>query len=210
MKKYYDSSRDYWDSEAEFAKSADVWKVEAYQLWMSAKVIYDQQLSTMGNGPHRYPAFWGWRVVRMLIAFSLENLIKAYLLQKKGKDSEWFAREGNLTIKKGHDLVHLFQEAEYSVDGTEKHYLELFSICGLWAGRYPIAANEHSLPRKRASMSSSEELVQRSLEIHKKYKKDPRMKYGDFWDLLHIGIGNLEYECADRLFRRLLDDLGGL
>ena len=210
MKEFYESPRDYWDSEAEYAKRPDVWKVEAYQLWMSAKVLYDQQLSVMSDGPHQYPAFWGWRVVRMLIAFSLENLVKAYLIQEMCKDSEWFAKEGNLTIKMGHDLIYLFREAGYDIDEAEEHYLGLFSICGLWAGRYPIAKNEHSLPRKRASMSSSEELLQRSMEIHKKYSDDVRVKYGDYWDLLHAGIGNLEYECAERLFNSLLDDLGGM
>ena len=78
MKEYYESPREFWESEAEFAKSTAGWKIEAYQLWMSAKVIHDQQVAMFGDGPYPYPAFWGWRVVRMLIAFSLENLIKAY------------------------------------------------------------------------------------------------------------------------------------
>ncbi len=121
MKEYYESPRDFWETEAELAKSSAAWKVEAFQLWMSAKVIYDQQMATFGEGPYLYPAFWGWRVVRMLIAFSLENLIKAYLIQERGKDTEWFAKEGNLTITKGHDLVHLFEQANYSIDETEKH-----------------------------------------------------------------------------------------
>lgn len=209
MKEYYESIREQWDTEAYYAKDPKVWVAEAMNLWLSAKVLYDQQWQWSVSGEDdkdlSYPSFWGFRVIRMLIGFSFENLIKAYLINEKGKEADWFSKEGNFKIEgaKGHDLIWLFEKAEFSLTEPEEHYLGLFAICSLWAGRYPIASNEHAMPRKRKSMASSEDLLKRRLKMRQKYANDPRIKYGDYWDLLHNDIGTFEYECAENIYNRL-------
>ena len=99
-----------------------------------------------------------------------------------GKNSEWFSKEGNFRVGgKGHDLIWLFSEADFPLTEPEEHYLGLIAMCSLWAGRYPIAANENAMPKKRKPMSSSEELLKRSVGMKEKHKDDPRIKYGDYW-----------------------------
>ncbi len=211
MKEYYTSIRDHWDTEVFYTKDPNVWVAEAINLWFSAKVLYDQQWEWTrdeNDSIDSYPAFWGHRVIRMLMGFAFENLIKAYLIKEKGKDVEWFRKEGNFKIGgRGHDLIWLFEEADFKLSDSESHYLGLMAMCSLWAGRYPIAANENAMPRKRKFKPSSEDLLKRSAEIRKKYPTDPRVQFGDYWDLLHGGVGNFEYDCAQNIFDRLEEEL---
>lgn len=144
----------------------------------------------------------------MLVSFALENLIKAYLIKEKDKDIDWFRKEGNFKIGgKGHDLIWLFGEADFNLKKQEKHFLGLCSMCALWAGRYPIAANENSMPRTRKPMASSNDLHKRRIEMIEKYPADPRNQYGDYWDLLHGGIGNLEYSVYEEVYNKLQEKL---
>ena len=82
MKEYYKSKREYWNSEIALMKTPKFWKLEAKKLWLSARVLYDQQNDILVNHESKYPFFFGWNVIRMLIGFSLENLLKAYLISK--------------------------------------------------------------------------------------------------------------------------------
>jgi hypothetical protein len=210
MNEYYTSLRKQWDTEAFFAKDSEVWVNESVNLWYSAKVLYDQQWQWASDEETSdpYPVFWGHRVIRMLMGFAFENLIKAYLITEKGRDADWFRKEGNFKVgNKAHDLIWLFDEAEFSLSEAEAHYLGLIAMCSLWAGRYPIAANENAMPRKRESMSSSEALLKRSVKIREKYSNDPRVKYGDYWDLLHGGVGPVEYENLESVFKNLKEIL---
>jgi len=208
MNEYYTSLRKYWESEIVYAKEPEIWKSEAIGLWLSAKVLYDQQSNCLLQDDKTYPFFFGWRVIRMLIGFCLENLIKAYLIVHHRKDVEWFKKEGTLKIgPKGHDLLGLFEEANFNLNEKEIHFIGLFAMCALWAGRYPVAANEHSMPRKREPMPSSKDLLDRSIEMRQKYKNDPRIKYGDYWDLLHRNMGDLEFRCAENIYNRMMETL---
>lgn len=211
MKEYYTTLREHWDQEAFYAKEPEVWISEALNLWLSAKVLYDQQREWIGDKEKtmkQYPAFGGHRIIRMLIGFAFENLIKAYLIKDKGKDAEWFRKEGNFKIGgNGHDLIWLFNEADFILDELERHYLGLCSMCALWAGRYPIAANENAMPRKRKPMPSSNDLFRRRSEMRDNYATDPMVKYGDYWDLLHSCVGDLEYSSLETVYKNLRDKL---
>jgi hypothetical protein len=82
----------------------------------------------------------------MLMAFALENVLKATLVAKSptrvanGRIAKW---EGG-----GHDLVELARTAKARMNGEEEALLLKLSVYATWMGRYPCPRNlkEH-LPR---------------------------------------------------------------
>ena len=111
MTKQYEPARDVWEFEQYLASKPDVWINQARNLRYSAEALclhHDEALQRVSqeNWATRIPLFWGAGVTRMLMGFSLENLIKAILLQNPDKLKTVFGREGNLSWgKDGHDLL---------------------------------------------------------------------------------------------------------
>jgi hypothetical protein len=205
----YIPARNAWEFEKELASKPDVWKKEASNLRYSAEVLllYDEEVSNRlfkKKTPLRLPAFFSARVIRMLMGFALENIVKAILLQSPEKMEAVFSRDGNLSWgRDGHNLLKLFEDANIDISPTEETYLELWQLCALWAGRYPLPANEHDLPRIRKPLSSREALLKRSgKRIDKALDKGDQLLGVEIHDLMHSGVGDFEEKTFREIFAR--------
>ena len=211
MTKQYEPVRDVWEFEQYLASRPDVWISQAHNLRYSAEALclYNDKVMQQvfqKTEPTGLPVFWRAGVTRMLMGFSLENLIKAILLQNPDKLEMVFGREGNLSWgKDGHDLLTLSQETALNITPHEQPYLELWQLCALWAGRYPLPANEHNLPRQRKALPSREALLRRSRKRIAAAMKngDPLLGVG-IQDLLHTDIGDQELDIFGNVFDRCL------
>jgi hypothetical protein len=140
----------------------------------------------------------------MLMGFSLENLIKAYLLQDRSMYDDAFSGDGKLSWgAKGHNLIHLFGRAGIEISDIEATYLDLWQTCALWAGRYPLPLKEHDLPRRRKSLSRAAALLKRAVKriTNARQRHDPLLG-AEKHDLLHQNVGRLEWELFQALFER--------
>jgi len=201
--------RDVWDFEKDLAiKNPRVWTNEAHNLKYSAKVLIsynDEVFDCVFNKKTqpRFPAFWTAGVTRMLFSYSLENLVKGLLVQKN--PNKYFTKEGNVSFgKKAHALTELFSEAGIKVNDEEKRYLEIWTTCAIFAGRYPIAKNEHGFPKQRMPAKSREELLKRRSKEIQKALTDNKQLLPEINDAIHCGIGTREEEIFDTLFNKLM------
>lgn len=209
MNKTHIPIRDVWEFEKFLATKPRVWLNEAFNLRYSAEALflYDERVRksifTDRISPP-LPGFFSARVERMLFGFSLENLIKAILLQNPEKLNHAFGRDGNLSWgKDGHDLLKLFDEANISLSDTEKKFVEVWQTCAIWAGRYPLPKNEHALPRQRVGLPSSEAVGKRRMKIvEKAIQEGDELLGAELNDLLHGGVGDLEQGLYQKLFDR--------
>mgnify|MGYP000335374893 CR=1 FL=1 len=160
MNSHYESARNVWDFEKFCASQPKFWFHQAWNLKCSYDVLceHDQYvLNTIfrkdkeqSQEQSNIAVFWSSSVERMLIGFCLENLVKAILLLDIEKLEQVFKKDGNLSWKKeGHNLVALYNQTDIEITDTENTFLELWQMCSLWAGRYPIAVNEHHMPISR-------------------------------------------------------------
>lgn len=203
--------RDVWDFEKELAKSnPQIWSNEAINLKYSAKVLLSYQEEVFDDifnkkKQPKFPGFWSANVIRMLFSFSLENLIKGILIKKDS--SRYFKKEGNISFgKEAHKLCTLFTDADIAVNEEEERYLEIWTTCALFAGRYPIAKNEHGFPNQRVPMKSSEALLKRRLKEIQKSIKQRKQLLPEINDAIHTGVGTKEEEIFDTLFKKLLNE----
>ena len=181
------------------ASNHKVWSSKAHDMRQTAELLiqYDSEVFKKvfrDKEPARLPLFWTAGPARMLMGFSLENLIKAVILKNPDKLKDVFSKEGNISWgKHGHDLITLSELAGMDWNKTQYRYLELWQICSTWAGRYPIPFNEHQLPKKRKGMPTREALVQRrKKEIEKELEQNDPFKGAELWDQLHTGINHME------------------
>jgi hypothetical protein len=79
-------------------------------------------------------------VYLMLVAFTVENLLKARLIQKcYHKFRDEFESYGRLPpLLKTHDLFPLAKEAGLSIGTEEEDLLRRLTRAAIWAGRYPL------------------------------------------------------------------------
>jgi len=211
MNKIHEPIRDVWEFEKFLATKPDVWISEAVNLRNSteALILYDHKTFNDIFVKKQQPAltaFFSARVERMLMGFSLENLVKALLLQDKENIKKVFAKDHNLKWgKDGHNLLKLFQEAKINTDLSEKVFLELWQTCAIWAGRYPMPANENNLPPQRKGLPSQKALLKRRRKITEK-----AMAEGDHFggtelnDLLLTSVGSDEIDSYREIFERCL------
>lgn len=209
MESHYIPIREVWQFEQYLASKPTVWRNEAINLRFSAEAIqlYDQEVLECIFKKRirpRLPGFFSARVKRMLFGFSLENLVKAILLQNPEKLTRVFGRDGNLSWgNDGHDLLKLFAEAGIETSKLESAYLELWQLCSLWAGRYPLPVNEHHFPRQRKPMASHEALLKRSQKrIERAIAEGDELMGAEIYDLMHGGVGDRELEIFHQLFNR--------
>ncbi len=208
MNKTHESIRDVWEFEKYLSTKPEVWFAEAVNLRNSAEALflYDDKLYNDVFNKKQQPqlsAFFSARVERMLMGFSLENLVKALLLQDIEKVKNVFHKDGNLRWgKDGHNLLKLFKEARINTDSTEKTFLELWQTCAIWAGRYPLPVNENDLPRKHKPIPSHAALHRRTKKrIEQSIKEGDQLLGAEINDLLHCGVGTPEI----KLYRALFD-----
>ena len=76
----------------------------------------------------------------MLIAFAVENLLKAELVRKSYSEfRQIFEASGKLPpLRKTHDLFILAQEAALTIRLEEEDLLRRLTRSAIWAGRYPL------------------------------------------------------------------------
>ena len=207
MTKPHKSNRDVWNIEAFVASDQKVWLCKAHDLRQSATLLfqYEEEVRVkifIEKKPTRLPLFWTAGQARMLIGFSLENLLKAILLKNPDHLQKVFSKEGKLSWgNDGHNLVKLSSEAGISWSDTQHRYLELWQMCSTWAGRYPIPTNENQLPRQRKEMPSRDAFKKRSIKRLKKAidNNDP-FKGAELWDQLHTGIGDEEFNAFVEMY----------
>lgn len=201
--------RKVWEFESAYCSDPKAWLHQALNLRgnLESLLLYDRQVFECifeKKTQPPLPSFWSAGVERMLMGFSLENLVKALILQDPSKADKVFAKEGNLHwAVASHDLPKLFAEAGQDFDDQELIFLELWTTCSTWAGRYPLPKNENEFPRQRKPAASSEELLRRrSREIEKAISSGSSLQPEQF-DLLHSGVGPQEIEVYGNMFDRL-------
>jgi len=86
----------------------------------------------------------------------------------------------------------------------ETRYIEVWQVCALWAGRYPIPIKEHQFPSQRAGASSRSELAKMAVKRRQRALEegDPLMG-SEVHDILHGGVNLLEIETFRGIFERL-------
>jgi len=205
----YESKRNIWEFEKKLSLKPRVWRDEAINLKYSAEVLisYDEEVMDCIFNKKiqpRFPPFFSARVARMLMGFALENMIKAILLQHNNNVAEVFSKEGSLKWGKyGHNLLELFKKANIDVSVTETKLLELWQICSLWAGRYPIPANENDMPKVRKGLPSREALLKRRQKIiEEAIKRGDPFIGSEINDLMHSGVGALEITIFREIFSK--------
>jgi len=211
MANHHQPVREVWDFEKYCCSKPTHWVHLAWNLKCSYQVLAENNKlatryafdNTQKEPLLKYP-FWSSGTERMLIGFSLENIVKAILLLDKERVSKVFQKDGKLSWDKdGHNLIKLYEQTDLEITDVEAFFLELWQTCSLWAGRYPISTNEHHIPRKRKAMPTRESLIQRSTKRIEKAltEKDPLIGR-DINDFLHTGIGNLEHETFIALYEK--------
>jgi len=201
--------REVWNFEQNLASKPDVWRNEAINLRFTAEALwlYDDEVIQKvfhDRAPCRLPSFFSARVERMLLGFSLENLVKAVLLQDEKWFNDVFSKEGTLSWgKDGHNLLKLFQQANVETSLMERKYLEAWQLCALWAGRYPLPTKEIHLPRQRKPLPSQEALLKRRVKIMQiAHAENDQLLGAGIHDIIHSGVGSLEREAFIELFKR--------
>ncbi len=204
-KKPYINPADVWDFEKNLALQPTVWKNEAIKLRYSCeilrhnnehlrKVIFDKK------GTAITPNFCSTGVERMLLGFSLENLIKAVILQEEKHQETVFKNTGKLSWeRKGHDLIELFETADVSTSEEEQVYLQLWQTCAVWAGRYPLPVSKNGLTAHRTGAGSRKELEERAKERRKRAMKKGQ-PLPEIQDLLTTDLTNGEFAVFERLY----------
>jgi len=211
MTNNHESVRDVWDFE-KYCCSKPVhwihlaWNLKCSYLVLSenSKLAFKYRFDENEKEPLIKNHFWSSGTERMLIGFSLENMVKAILLLNKEVVSNIFKKEGNLSWSKdGHNLIKLYAQTSLEITDVEKRFLELWQTCSLWAGRYPISVNENHIPRQRKSMPTREALIKRSKKrVEKALEENDPLMGAELGDLLHSGIGSLEHQTFINLYER--------
>lgn len=209
MAKTHQSPRTVWEFEKFMASKPQVWLVEAFNLRHACETLcrYDREVidcifnkKTSPPGP----AFFSARIARMLMGFSLENLFKALLLQNPEKFRKAFGKDGGLSWgRDGHNLLNMSRDLKIQSSELEVRYLEVWQMCATWAGRYPIAMNEHELPKQRVGAPTLADSIKRATAraLKAMEQSDPLMG-AELSDLLHNGVNDLELNTFTNLFDR--------
>lgn len=140
---------------------------------------------------------FNYRVIRMLFSYSLENLLKCIIVQNYKKD---FPTETEVPIKEidNHDLKKLYKKADRTFPDEYGLFLDSWTKCSVWAGRYP-------LPKKPNQMYQSRETTESSKSIRTDLLKISFGKLDQIVekDVLLTNIGSLEYSAYKGLFDSL-------
>ncbi len=207
MKKYLSNS-EYWQSELHYMHDVEVWKAKAIELKLGADLfVQREQDALMDKLPKGSKAFFPANMARMLMAYALENLIKAHFFHDNEQRKKLFTIKGNLKgAIQWHKLNRLVVLVGIELDDSEKDDLELLEMCSVWKGRYPFPINESKLPRKRRPMASREALFKRRIKEIDKAMEEGKPLRADLWDRTHTSIGT-EYDTFNKLFDLLCEQL---
>lgn len=205
----YENTRDVWEFEKFLSSKPHVWLVEANNLRFACNALLlhnDEVRACIFDGRTEQPcppAFFCGRIVRMLMGFALENVVKAILLQNPDELRAAFSKEGNLKWgKDAHNLLILFERAGVCLSREESFYVKAWQVCATWAGRYPIPMNEQQLPKRRRALQKDALIKQAQKQIKKAMEEGDPLLGIDLDDLLHAGVETHEKKVFDEVFKR--------
>ena len=141
--------------------------------------------------------YFPYRVIRMLFSYSLENLLKCVIIKNyKAVTPD----ENEIPIKEidGHDLRVLYTKANVKFPNNYGLYLDSWTKCSVWAGRYPLPKNANQMYQSRQSITSSGGDVVGEI----------RFSFGKLdniveKDILHTNISSQEYNSYIEMFDSL-------
>ena len=121
------------------------WRTAAKKLFMSAKVLEPHVLemwesyraASKGDGELKPDYHQG--VYFMLIAYAIENILKAMIVRRFNYELKKSFRENKKfpSLLKDHDLMALCKTAGVSVNLEEEDLLRRLDRSSVWYGRYP-------------------------------------------------------------------------
>lgn len=195
----YLSHREYWESELFHMHRVEVWKAKATELKCAVDLLVTQERQPPAEKVGQV-AFFSANIARMLMAYALENLIKAHFFHDDDRRNELFTKEGNLKgAIQWHKLYKLIKLVGVAPTTEQKEDLELLTICSVWKGRYPFPINEGQLPRVRKPSASPIALLINSGRRLKRHIEKGEVLHSELWDRTHSGIG-AEYDTFNELF----------
>ena len=208
--KHLESKQNIWEREFEFSKQPKYWKSFAIELYSCASLLernWDSlNLDEDVKGGIQEKFFFAPKFIRMLWGFALENLMKGILLAKDNED-KYINNAGHISWgKKGHDLVWLKNELEYSPHLPEKwekiplehknvdFYLTAWGVSALWYGKYPFPTGMNGVLDEYKALLSSEALLKRRVKGNREFILN---------DLLHTDINRFEKEIYEIIYNDL-------
>lgn len=207
--KYSNKEKDFLFEKQFCLKHPETFIHEALGLRYSAEVLYEYEdlktRQTFGEetGITIFSSnlvdrgYFPYRVIRMLFSYSLENLLKSVIV-KKYKDVT--PDENEIPIKEieGHDLRLLYTKANVKFSNNYGLYLDSWTKCSVWAGRYPLPKNANQMYQSGQSTTSSEGDVVG--EIRLSFGKLDKIVEKD---ILHTIISSQEYNAYIEMFDSL-------
>jgi hypothetical protein len=128
-----------WINKAdELVSAANLLEVEVLKYWSEIKVQNDRIVSIPDRKNVQEAYF-------LLIAYALENLLKAFLIHQNQKTLKgWLLKKLPGYLKK-HDLVQLASKIKFNIDISEEEFLRRLSRFSVWAARYPVPIDSNAL-----------------------------------------------------------------
>lgn len=130
----------HWITKADdLLASAALLEPEVRKVWKNLREYHAQKVHKTSDKvsliPDRHIAIY-----LMLVAFAVENLLKASVVRDKKLEYEReFERSGSLPKElKSHDLTDLARRAGLRFDIAEEDLLRRLSRSAMWFGRYPV------------------------------------------------------------------------
>jgi hypothetical protein len=153
--------------------SEKVWRNQAVELISAANILepvlrerFKSRSSEFDKSPNQVPTApfpdGMLSVYRMLMAYALENLLKAkwVKLNIRGKRGQILAVEELPKELHQHDLVKLAKNIRLNLTGEDEELLHRLTLDSTWAGRYPVPTKFQDL-RPRCHSSSEIRSIKR-------------------------------------------------
>lgn len=117
------------------------------KYWLTVTKYFDPVKGTYSPPPGFKPKQLLQGTYFMLIAYAIENLLKAILIKQS---IEKYKREIMRSHKlpedlKEHDLMVLVNKAKFTINQTETNLLSRLYRNSIWQGRYPVPVNAGQL-----------------------------------------------------------------
>ena len=131
--------------------TASLLETKVIQVWDDLK---SEHLGKEVTPKHKRTGYFG--TYFMLMAFAIENILKAKIISKKRLEFRKFIdQEEKLPTEiKSHDLYKLANILNISLEAGEEGLLRRLSRSAVWAGRYPVPLKYQDLIAQRYSNGS--------------------------------------------------------
>jgi hypothetical protein len=152
------------------------WADRGYDLLEAARLLRPLVLEyweafdafTQGHKPIQLPARNPHGIYFMLVAFALENFLKAHLVSIKAPAIETAVAHAPVLPKvlKDHDLVRLAGNVGLRLSEADKALVIRLSKSAVWCGRYPLPVKPqgltHVIHYSRKDLDAIEKIVSRA------------------------------------------------